>query len=107
MTMPDGGVLVPRVVYGRTLADSLIAFGIPLRSENDGVGGPPQHVRIAAHWMSRLPLPGEAELQALRSMANAGPTSRLANQIVITPSLDALEIEIDAHSLVPQSWVAG
>ncbi len=106
VTMPDGGVLVPRVVHGRTLADTLIAFGVPLRSETDGVGSV-THIRVAAHWMARLPVPNVAEQQALRRIAGAGPTSRLASQIVMTPALDGLEIEIDAHSVAPQAWAAG
>ena len=107
VTMPDGGVLIPRVVYGRTLADSLIAFGIPLHSERDCHGGAKQHVRISADWLARLPVPNEAEELALRNVPGSGPASRLASQIVMTPALDGLEIEIDSHSLAPQAWVAG
>ena len=102
--MPDGGSLVASFRYGRTLADILIAFGIPLRRDRGDAEG---HVRIAPDWAARLPSPDDDERRALLRTAHAGPRSRFASHIVMTPALDGLEIDLDAHSLAPQGWVAG
>ena len=108
VTMPDGGILMPRGAYGQTLAEVLIGFGVPLRNERGGLGGAAEcHVRIAAGWIARLPLPEAAEHLALSQIASAGPASRLASQIIMTPALDGLEIEVDAQSLASHAWVAG
>ena len=107
--MPDGRLLFPGCTLGRSLAEALIDFGIPLICDcRDGHLCDACHVRIAPLWLSRLPAPSDAERRALHRIAGASSTSRLASQIILTPDLDGLDLEIDAASLIAHtSWVAG
>ena len=98
--MPDGGWLQPDAVAGQPLSQTLTAFGIAISGEG--------HVRVPAAWRNRLPTPTDSELARLHEISDADESSRLASQIVMTPALRGLELEIPPAGLIPQTyWIAG
>lgn len=107
--MPDGGVLSPSALAGDRLIDALGRFGISLCSEprfQAHVAAP--YGRIKAPWMDRLPAPAPDEKAQLAAQGVQDGTIRLLSEIVLTPELDGLELELPWDSLVPQTyWVAG
>jgi 2Fe-2S ferredoxin len=54
------------------------------------------HVQVHEDWVSRLPPPGEDERAMLASLPGATPRSRLSCQILVTPELAGLRLDI-AH----------
>lgn len=107
--MPDGRRLEPAVRSGRTLAEALRAFGIPMLGACDGHGACAAcRVRVAAAWRRHLPEPTELERAGLGTGLGFDESVRLACRIVMAPALDGLELELHPDSLTAQTyWVAG
>lgn len=107
--LADGGRFELTVPTGSRAIDAIRAFGLPLKAECDGrCVCSTCHVRVAGAWASRLEAPNTAENAKLFEVKGAGPSSRLICQLILSPDLDGLDIEIDPASLVPQTyWVAG
>ncbi len=54
------------------------------------------HVRVDPDWYARLMPPAADEREMLEFAVEAGPTSRLSCQIVLTPDLDGLILNVPA-----------
>jgi 2Fe-2S ferredoxin len=52
------------------------------------------HVYVAPEWASRLPPPDGQEDGMLGCVLDRRPTSRLSCQIVLTPALDGLVVQV-------------
>lgn len=105
--MPDGGVLTPPATVGDRLIDAIARFGISLRTEGHAKSTGPC-ARFKRQWADRLPSPDPEEQALLSTGGTQDGTNRLLSQIVLTPDLDGLELELPWDSLVPQTyWVAG
>lgn len=52
------------------------------------------HVKLLAGWHERVPLPKQDERDMLGSLPGVTPESRLSCQIVVTPELAGLLLEI-------------
>jgi 2Fe-2S ferredoxin len=52
------------------------------------------HVRLQAGWDARVPPPRQDELDMLESMPGVTPQSRLSCQIIVTPGLAGMSLEI-------------
>jgi ferredoxin, 2Fe-2S len=57
------------------------------------------HVYVAGEWADRLPPPAWDEEDMLQIVVAPTPTSRMSCQIVITPELDGLTLEVPARQL--------
>ena len=106
--LADGTHFRPDAAPGFRVMELIRAYGLPIKAECGGSGiCATCHVRVGAAWRDRLPAPSDEELDRLDDVAGAGDGSRLACQLMMTEDLDGLEVEVQADSLLPQSWVAG
>ena len=106
--LADGAHFRPEAAAGFRVMELIRAYGLPIKAECGGSGlCATCHVRVGAKWRDRLPAPTDEELDRLDEIPGADENSRLACQIVMTDELDGLEVEVQADSLVPQTWVAG
>ncbi len=107
--LADGSRFAPEAAAGFRVMELIRAYGLPIKAECGGVGVCATcHVRVPAAWASLLPPPSDEELAKLDEIPGADETSRLACQLVMTDTLDGLEVEVQADSLATQSvWIAG
>ena len=98
--LPGG---LPRTVPaldGMTLMEILRADAIPIVAECGGAAVCATcHVRVSPAWASAISPPSDDELAKLDEIPGADNASRLACQVVMTPDLDGLEIDLQADSL--------
>jgi 2Fe-2S ferredoxin len=52
------------------------------------------HVKFPQEWFERVGPPGDMEINTLYFRARRQPTSRLSCQIVVSPALDGLRVEV-------------
>src|SRR5258706_4924168 len=107
--LADGTEFTPEALPGFHIMELIRAYGLPIKAECGGAGVCATcHIRVAQPWRELLPAPSDEELAKLDEIPSADESSRLACQIVMTPELDGLELEVQADSLVPQTYlVAG
>ncbi len=80
---------------GASLMASLKHTGFDIEASCDGsLACGTCHVRLHPEWTSRVPPPLEDEQLMLSSLADAAPTSRLSCQIMVTPELAGLSLDI-------------
>ena len=107
--LADGGHFQPAAAAGHRLADLIRGFGLQLkgdcRSSGDCAGC---HVQVRERWAGRIAEPSPDEVAKLARIAGAGPRSRLACRLIMSPALDGVEVDIPPESLEPQTyWIAG
>lgn len=69
--------------------------GLPLEGTCEGqMACSTCHVIVAQDWFARLPKAGEDEEDMLDLASGAGPTSRLACQILLSDALDGIEVRV-------------
>lgn len=91
-------------IAGLHLVDLMRAHALPVKAECGGACVCATcHVRVPADWQDRLPPPSEDELAKLDEIPGADESSRLACQIVMTPELDGLVIELQPDSHLDQA----
>ena len=94
--MPDGGVLSPPARVGERVIDLMNRFGIPLRDPGQGpdhASCPALRADVSPRWRARL-------------MGDVATIS--LNDLIMTPDLDGLELELPWSALTPQTyWIAG
>ena len=107
--LDDGTRFVLDATPGLSVLELLQAYGLPVKTEPALIGrGTVGHVRVPTGWQPLLQDASDDERRRLAAMPSADACSRLADQIVMRPELDGLEIELPAESLLPQTnWVAG
>ena len=80
---------------GRSLMLALKNTGFDIEASCEGsLACGTCHVKLTAGWHSRVPPPTQDELDMLESLPGVTPESRLSCQIVITPELRGLSLEI-------------
>lgn len=90
-------------IPGLHLVELMRAHELPVKAECGGAGACATcHVRIPVRWQNALPPPSDDELAKLDEIPGADDSSRLACQIVMTDSLDGLEIALQCDSQLPQ-----
>lgn len=98
--LADGVRVTVDAADGFKVVELIRAGGLPIKAECGGSAVCATcHVRVPEEWRSRLPAPGEDELDRLDEIADADESSRLACQIEMTAALDGLELTIDAGSI--------
>lgn len=105
----DGVRFEGQSASGQRIMELVRNTGLPVKAHCNGHGlCACCHVRIGAAWRDRLPSPTSEEREMLCGIVNSDGSSRLACQLVMSPELDGLELEVSPDSLVPQThWVAG
>jgi ferredoxin len=84
---------------GTSLLDVAQGAGMPLEGTCEGqMACSTCHVIVAREWFDKLPSAVEEEEDMLDLAAGVARTSRLACQIVLSESLDGLEVRIPAES---------
>lgn len=84
---------------GTSLLALAQALGQPLEGTCEGqMACSTCHVVVAAEWFDRLPPPVDAEEDLLDLASGARRTSRLGCQILLTPELDGLVVELPTES---------
>ena len=84
-------------------------WSIPIKAECGGACACATcHVWVAAKWLDKLVSPSAEELEMLDGAFQVDERSRLCCQIIMTPELDGLEVELAPESLVdaPPEWMA-
>lgn len=98
--LADGRRYQPEAAEGFRVMELIRAHGLPMKAECGGAGlCATCHVRIPAAWREMLPPPTAEELAKLDEIADSDEGSRLSCQIMMTPGLDGLELEIASDSL--------
>ena len=57
------------------------------------------HVWVGEEWVAKLPAPSDEELEMLDGAFHVDERSRLCCQIIMSPELDGLELELAPESL--------
>ncbi len=84
---------------GRSLLEVAQAAGMPLEGTCEGqMACSTCHVIIDSEWFGKLPLASDEEEDMLDLAVGVTGTSRLSCQILLTPELDGLEVQIPAES---------
>jgi ferredoxin len=84
---------------GTSLLDVAQGAGMPLEGTCEGqMACSTCHVIVAREWFDKLPSAVEEEEDMLDLAAGVARTSRLGCQIVLSESLDGLEVRIPAES---------
>lgn len=70
-------------------------YGLPIKAECGGaMACATCHVYVGDNWISRLVPPVEEEIQMLDEAFDVRPNSRLSCQILLSPELEGLEVEL-------------
>lgn len=109
VSLGNGNRYEPPAAPGYRVVELMRMFGLPIKAECGGAGVCATcHVRIPESWQHLLPPPSDEELAKLDEIPDADENSRLACQLIMTEEMDGLEIEVQADSLIPQTyWAAG
>ena len=100
---PKGDKVEAEYEAGVSLLEIGQAAGMPLEGTCEGqMACSTCHVIVASEWFSRLPMASDDEEDMLDLAAGAGPTSRLACQIVVDEDLDGVVVRVPdtAHDMM-------
>lgn len=95
----DRDVMTADGAAGDSLLDIAQSLGLPLEGACEGaMACATCHVFVSASDLARLPRACRDEEEMLDLVPDAGPTSRLACQIVLTDDLETLAVTIPASA---------
>ncbi|MAF29416.1 MAG: 2Fe-2S ferredoxin [Croceicoccus sp.] len=100
---PKGDKVEANGKAGSTLLEIGQAAGMPLEGTCEGqMACSTCHVIVAGDWFSRLSVASDDEEDMLDLAAGAGPTSRLACQILVDQDLDGVVVRVPdtAHDMM-------
>lgn len=100
---PKGEKIESDAEAGSTLLSIGQAAGLPLEGTCEGqMSCSTCHVIVANEWFSKLPIASDDEEDMLDLAAGAGPTSRLACQIIVNEDLDGVIVRVPdtAHDMM-------
>jgi ferredoxin len=101
----NGEVTEAEGAPGTSLLDVAQGAGMPLEGTCEGqMACSTCHVIVAREWFDKLSSAVEEEEDMLDLAAGVARTSRLACQIVLSESLDGLEVIIPAESHDMRKW---
>ena len=107
--MPDGTVHRLDALEGWRGMEVIRDWGLPIKAECGGACACATcHVWVGRDWIEKLVPPTEEELEMLDGAFQVDERSRLCCQIIITPKLDGLEVELAPESIAdaPSAQVA-
>jgi len=106
---PDGETHRLEALEGWRVMEVIRDWSIPIKAECGGACACATcHVWVAEKWLDKLVSPSAEELEMLDGAFQVDERSRLCCQIIMTPELDGLEVELAPESLVdaPPEWMA-
>lgn len=109
--MPDGTTHRLEALDGWRVMEVIRDWGVPIKAECGGACACATcHVWVGKDWVERLPPPSAEELEMLDGAFNVDSRSRLCCQIIMSPELDGLTLELAPESLAdepPQRLAVG
>jgi len=108
--MPDGSSHRLEALEGWRVMEVIRDWGLPIKAECGGACACATcHVWVDAKWLPKLNPPTHEELEMLDGAFRVDERSRLCCQIIMSPELDGLELELAPESLAdsPQARLAG
>jgi ferredoxin, 2Fe-2S len=98
--LPDGSTHRLEALEGWRVMEVIRDWGLPIKADCGGACACATcHVRVKAEWLDRLDPPSAEELEMLDGAFQVEERSRLCCQLIMTPALNGLELEIAEDSL--------
>ncbi|MEZ5828713.1 MAG: 2Fe-2S iron-sulfur cluster-binding protein [Hyphomicrobiales bacterium] len=98
--MPDGTVHRLEALEGWRVMEVIRDWGLPIKAECGGACACATcHVWVGKDWIEKLTPPTDEELEMLDGAFQVDDRSRLCCQIIMTPELDGLTLELAPESL--------
>jgi ferredoxin, 2Fe-2S len=98
--MPDGSSHRLEALEGWRVMEVIRDWGLPIKAECGGACACATcHVWVDAKWLPKLTSPTHEELEMLDGAFHVDERSRLCCQIIMSPELDGLELELAPESL--------
>lgn len=107
--MPDGTSHRLEALEGWRVMEVIRDWGLPIKAECGGACACATcHAWVDAKWLPKLTPPTHEELEMLDGAFHVDERSRLCCQIIMSPELDGLELELASESLAgaPQARLA-
>ncbi|MBQ0817908.1 MAG: 2Fe-2S iron-sulfur cluster-binding protein [Hyphomicrobiaceae bacterium] len=101
--LPDGTVHRLEALEGWRVMEVMRDWGLPIKAECGGACACATcHVWVEGDWVAKLVPPTDEETEMLDGAFQVDERSRLCCQLIMTPELDGLEIELAPESLSDQ-----
>jgi 2Fe-2S ferredoxin len=98
--LPDGSVHRLEALEGWRVMEVVRDWGLPIKAECGGACACATcHVWVGRTWVDKLVPPSDEESEMLDGAFQVDERSRLCCQIIMTPELDGLEVELAPESL--------
>jgi 2Fe-2S ferredoxin len=107
--LPDGTVHRLEALEGWRVMEVIRDWGLPIKAECGGACACATcHVWVGKEWIAKLVPATDEELEMLDGAFQVDERSRLCCQIIMTPELDGLEVELAPESLAeaPSAQIA-
>ena len=101
--MPDGTVHRLEALEGWRVMEVIRDWGLPIKAECGGACACATcHVWVGDEWVAKLSPPSAEELEMLDGAFNVDKRSRLCCQIIMSPELDGLSLELAPESVADE-----
>lgn len=98
--LPDGSMHRLEALEGWRVMEVIRDWGLPIKAECGGACACATcHVWVAKEWVNKLVPPTDEESEMLDGAFQVDESSRLSCQLIMTPDLDGLEVELAPESL--------
>ena len=98
--LPDGSVHRLEALEGWRVMEVIRDWGLPIKAECGGACACATcHVWVSKEWTAKLIEPTDEESEMLDCAFQVDERSRLSCQLIMTPELDGLEVELAPESL--------
>ena len=98
--MPDGSTHRLEALEGWRVMEVIRDWGLPIKAECGGACACATcHVWVEQGWIGKLVPPSDEETEMLDGAFSVDDRSRLSCQLIMTPELDGLEVELAPESL--------
>jgi len=98
--LPDGSTHRLEALEGWRVMEVIRDWGLPIKAECGGACACATcHVWVADNWIDKLQSPTDEETEMLDGAFQVDSNSRLSCQLIMTPQLDGLVVELAPESL--------
>ena len=98
--LPNGTVHRLEALEGWRVMEVIRDWGLPIKAECGGACACATcHVWVSEDWVAKLVPPTDEEMEMLDGAFQIDEWSRLCCQLIMTPELDGLEVELAPESL--------
>ena len=102
--LPDGSTHRLEALDGWRVMEVIRDWGLPIKAECGGACACATcHVWVKENWIDKLEPPSDEETEMLDGAFQVDDRSRLSCQIIMSPELDGLEVELAPESLAENS----